>query len=157
MSARTPRARLLALTQDRPALWRAETTLATERTQRRRCLIQDVTLTKQAKPVRVAIRWQTKAGTRLEVARPPRAYEARRTDRAVIEPVRQLADRSTDAQGTEHLDAQGFLPGMGGRFTADKVQWIRYAYPISSDGPQTAAPRGSAEMDATVLRRRPSA
>jgi hypothetical protein len=99
-------------------------------------LIKDVTLTKQAKTVRVAIRWQTEACTHLEVARPPRAYEARRTEAAVIDEVRRLADRYTDAQMAEHLNAQGFLSGRGGRFTADKVQWIRYAYRIPSGCPQ---------------------
>jgi DNA invertase Pin-like site-specific DNA recombinase len=130
------RERLLALAQDLPALWQAETTTAAERKQLLRCVIKDVTLTKQAKTVRVAIRWQTEACTHLEVARPPRADEARRTDSAVIEQVRQLAARYTDAQVAEHLNAQGFLPGMGGRFTADKVQWIRYAYRIPSGCPQ---------------------
>jgi DNA invertase Pin-like site-specific DNA recombinase len=130
------RQRLLALAQDLPALWQAETTTAAERKQLLRCLIKDVTLTKQAKTVRVDIRWQTEACTHLEVARPPRAYEVRRTDAAVVDQVRQLADRYTDAQVAEQLNAQGFLSGMGGQFTADKIHWIRYAYRIPSRCPQ---------------------
>jgi hypothetical protein len=82
-------------------------------------LIQDVTLTKQAKTVRVAMRWQTEVCTHRQVARPPRAYEARRTEAAVINEGCRLADRYTEAPMAEHLHAQGFLCGKGGRFTAD--------------------------------------
>jgi hypothetical protein len=126
----------LALAQDLPALWQAETPTAAERKPLLRWLIKDIVLPQQAKTVRVEIRWQTEACTHLEVARPPRAYEARRTDAAVVEQVRRLADRYTDAQVAEYLNAQGFLPGMGGRFTADKVPWIRSAYRIPSGCPQ---------------------
>lgn len=58
------RQRILALAQDVPAVWAAETTSQTERKQLLRCLIKDVTLTKRATTIAVAIRWQTEACTR---------------------------------------------------------------------------------------------
>ncbi len=133
------RAKILALTHDLPALWQAPTTTQTARKQLLQLLIKDVTLTKQATLIRIAIRWQTNACSLLEVARPPRSCDVRRTPLNVIERIRALATAHTDAQIAEQLNGEGSVPGAGGSFTARKVNWIRYAYHIPSACPQ--APR----------------
>ncbi len=53
------RQRILALVEDLPALWCAETTTQTERKHLLRFLIKDVTLTKRDQVISLAIRWQT--------------------------------------------------------------------------------------------------
>src|SRR5262249_49501848 len=70
------RERILGLAEDLPALWHAPTTTAAERKQLLRFLVQDVTLTKQAGAIALAIRWQTPASTRAEGPRPPGAGAA---------------------------------------------------------------------------------
>jgi hypothetical protein len=132
------RQRILALAEDLPALWHAATTTAAERKQLLRFLIQDVTLTKQERTVAVAVRWQTHACTTLEVARPRRSCDARRTAAAVVDRIGALASRHTDPQIATILNEEGLTPGMGVAFTAGKVQWVRYAYGIASGCP--AAP-----------------
>jgi hypothetical protein len=130
------RQRILALAPDVPAVWDADTTTSAERKQLLRFLIKDVTLTKRTTTITLAIRWQTEACTTLEIPRPPRAAEARRTGPTVIERIRNLASSHTDRQIAKVLNQEGATPGLGGTFTAAKVAWVRYAYAIASGCPQ---------------------
>jgi DNA invertase Pin-like site-specific DNA recombinase len=138
------RQRILNLAEDLPALWHAPTTTPAERKQLLRLLVKDVTLTKEATTIRVALRWQTEACTTLEVPRPPRSCDARRTPAAVVDRVRVLAENHTDRQLADRLNAERWKSGRGGSFTANKVQWIRYVHGIRSGCPEgpAACPRG---------------
>jgi hypothetical protein len=132
------RRRVLALAQDLPKVWHAVTTLQTDRKQFLSYLIKDVTLSREDTVIRVAIRWQTEACTMLEVPRPRRVYERRRTDPRVVARVRVLASEHTDRQIAALLDREGLRSGSEGAFTAARVQWIRYKHSIKSgcpDGP----------------------
>jgi DNA invertase Pin-like site-specific DNA recombinase len=130
------RQRILALAQDVPAVWAATTTSHTERKQLLRCLIKDVTLTKRATTITVAIRWQTEACTLLEIPRPVRSCDRRRTSPAIIARIQGLAPHHTDSEIATILNQEGATPGLGGTFTAAKVAWIRYAYTIPSGCPE---------------------
>lgn len=130
------RERILALAQDVPAVWTAATTSPTERKQLFRCLIKDVTLTKQATTIAVAIRWQTEACTLVELPRPARACDRRRTPPAVVARIRSLAPHHTDSQMAIILHQEGATPGLGGTFTAAKVAWIRYVAAIPAGCPE---------------------
>jgi hypothetical protein len=140
----TERHRIRALAQDLPRLWYAPTITPIERKQLVRLLIKDVTLTKGQTTIRVAVRWQTQACSTLEVARPRRIWEIRRTAPAVVTRVREWAPTQTDQQIADRLNAAGFTSGHGGRFSASKVEGIRYAYHIQSGCPQgpAACPQG---------------
>ena len=85
------RARILALAQDLPALWQAATTTQVERKQLLGFLIKDVCLTRAETTIEVAIRWRTEACTVLNIPRPKRSCDARRTDPAALARVRELA------------------------------------------------------------------
>lgn len=130
------REKILALAQDLPALWQAPTTTQAQRKHLLRLLIKDVTLSPQEKVIRIGIRWQTQACTTLEVPRPLRACEARRTAPAVLARIRVLAPLHTDAQIAAQLNAEALTPGASRTFTASKVNWLRYAYHIPSGCPQ---------------------
>jgi hypothetical protein len=130
------RQRILALAQDLPAIWQAHTTSHAERKQLLRFLIKDVTLTRQNTSVQVNIRWQTEAVTTREVTRRPKSCDARRTQPAVVERVRMLACDHTDLQIADLLNLEGLISGLGGTFSASKVQWIRYAYQIAHNCPK---------------------
>jgi DNA invertase Pin-like site-specific DNA recombinase len=139
------RARIMALAQDLPALWLAQTTTYADRKQLLGFLIKDVCLARAATTIELSIRWQTEACTVLAVPRPQLTYEARRTDPVVVARVRALAPGHTDRQIAALLDHEGLRSGTRGSFTAGKVQWIRYAHSIPSgcpDGP-AACPEGS--------------
>jgi hypothetical protein len=133
------RQRILDLAEDLPALWHAPTTMPAERKQLLRLLLKDVTLTKEATTIRVALRWQTEVGTTVTVPRPPRSYDACRTLAAVVDRIRALAADHTDDQIANCLNAEGWKSGRGGAFTASKVQWIRYVHQIRSGCPKGPA------------------
>ncbi len=133
------RQRILSLAQDLPTVWHASTTTHAERKQLLRFLIKDVTITKQETTIYIGIRWQTEALTELEIPRPKPPFEVRRTNPAVVDHVRELAPTHTDRQIAKILNQDEFTPGMGGSFTASKVQWVRYAYHIPTGCPQGPA------------------
>jgi DNA invertase Pin-like site-specific DNA recombinase len=139
------RQRILDLAEDLPALWHAPTTTPAERKQLLRLLVKDVTLTKEATTIRVALRWQTEVCTTVVVPRPPRSCDARRTPAAVVERLRVLAADHTDDQIADCLNAEGWKSGRGGAFTASKVQWVRYAHQIRSGCPKGPAACKQAE------------
>ncbi len=132
------RQRILALASDLPTLWQAATTTPTQRKQLLRFLVADVTLTKQERTIAIAVRWQTQACTTAAVARPQRSCDARRTSATVVARIATLAANHTDAQIADVLNEERITPGMGGAFTAGKVQWVRYTHGIASGCP--AAP-----------------
>jgi hypothetical protein len=95
-----------------------------------------VTLNPQATSIHIGIRWQTEALTPLDIPRPKRACDIRRTPTAVVECIRTLAPLHTDQEIAVLLNQEQLTPGLGGQFTDSKVKWIRYAYEIPLDCPQ---------------------
>ena len=146
------RQRILAVAGDLPAVWDALTTTPAQRKQLLRCLIADVTLTLQTTMIRVAIRWQTDAVTVVEVPRPPRSADARRTAPVVMERIRALAPTHTDAQLATVLNAEGYTTGLGGMFTRTKVQWLRWRHGLPKTRldrpPRADAPRADGRYSA---------
>ena len=130
------REQIRMLAQDLPALWNAETTTYSQRKQLLRWLIKDVTLSKRDNVITIDIRWQTEARTSLAVPRLKRSWEVRQTSQQVVSRVRELAPTHTDTQIAARLTASGERAGMGGVWTASKVEWIRYAYQIPLDCPE---------------------
>ena len=130
------RQRILALAHNVPAVWNASTTSQAERKQLLRYLIKDVTLTKREQVIEVRIRWQTEALTEVSVARPKLVADARRTDQEVVARVRELSSTQTATRIADQLNEEGLRPGLGGRFTASKVDGIRSKYGIALDCPE---------------------
>jgi hypothetical protein len=129
------RARILALAQDLPALWQAATTTQVERKQLLGFLIKDVCLTRAETTIGVAIRWRTEACTVLNIPRPKRSCEARRTDPAALVRLRALAADTSDGQIARILNQEGFRSGTGRTFTTNIVKQLRYGYSIASGCP----------------------
>jgi DNA invertase Pin-like site-specific DNA recombinase len=137
------RRRVLALARDLSKVWHAPTTPQTARKQLLGYLIKDVTLCRGETTIQVAIRWQTEACTVLEVPRPRRSCEVRRTDPVVVAKIKVLALNHTDSQIASLLDQEGFRSGTGNRFTRNIITQLRYSYSIVSGCPE--APKACAE------------
>jgi DNA invertase Pin-like site-specific DNA recombinase len=147
------RQRILALASDLPAVWHASTTTHAERKQLLRFLVKDVTLTRRDTTIAIAIRWQTQACTTLEIPRPLRSCDARRTKPAVVDRIRVLAPSHTDRQIAILLNQDGYTAGLGGPFTASKVEWIRWKYTLPRSCPERPVahadrPRGDGRYSA---------
>jgi hypothetical protein len=72
----------------------------------------------------------------LEVPRPKRSYEVRRTDPAIVARVKVLVLEHTDRQIAALLNQEGFRSGTGSRFTQRIVAQLRYGYSIKSGCPE---------------------
>ena len=135
------RQRILALAQDLPAVWHAAAATPATRKQLLRCLVKDVTITKRETTIHLGVRWQTDACTAVEIPRPPRSCELRRTPAAVVARIRDLAPTHSDPEIAAVLEAEGHRPGLGGVFTAAKVQWVRWRYGLPRSRPARPAAR----------------
>jgi len=132
------------LAQDVPALWYADTTTHEERKRLIRCLIQDVSLDSFTKPgwSMIRIRWQTEHTTLVEVERP---RPGRRTDKAVVERVRELAQRYTDDQIANILNADEVRTVAGKVWNRKRIKALRRNFAIPTACPYFASepgPRG---------------
>jgi DNA invertase Pin-like site-specific DNA recombinase len=130
------REQIRRLAYDLPAIWHASTTTFVQRKQLMRCLIKDVTLSKRGNVIDVAIGWQTEALTALSIPRYKMSWEERQTSPHVVERVRQWSGTQTATQIATRLNEEGLRPGMGGSFTASKVDWMRVAYSIPLTCPE---------------------
>jgi len=130
------RARILGLVQDLRWVWDAATTTNADRKQLLRYLIQDVTLTQGKDTIHIGVRWQTEAMSELEVLRPRRIDETRRTSPLVIKRIRQLTATHTDSQIAWQLSQEGLTTGAGQTFTRARVRRVRVKYGISTGCPE---------------------
>jgi len=138
------REQIRQLAYDLPTIWHAKSTTFAQRKQLLRWLIKDVTLSKRGNVIDVAIRWQTETITHLAIPRHKKSWEERQTSPQVVEHVRELSPTHTNAQIAALLNEEGERAGMGGSFTASKIEWIRYAYHIPAGCPERhkATPTG---------------
>jgi hypothetical protein len=126
------KAKVLALARDLPRLWHAPTTQAKDRKRMLRLLIRDITVEKSSVPKQllVHIRWPGNACTDITVQRPPSAADRVRYPTAVVNRVRELARRLTDAEIAEQFRRQGSVSATGKTFTTIIIRTIRFAYRI---------------------------
>lgn len=132
------RARILALAQDVPRLWRSATTTQSQRKEVTRLLVEDVSLEAVDEPwsIEVSIHWKTGAVTR---HRAQRVYpHPHTTDAVVVEQIVTLSqERKTDADIAQILNTQGYRTGTGKRFTEERAAHIRYRHRQIKRGHQT--------------------
>ena len=129
-----PRAELEALCADLPGLWAAPTTSNRDRKRMLRTLIADVTLVSEpgAKRLSIGIRWRSGASEQLDVERPPRAQDARRTPPAAVELARRRGPELNNHELAAELNAAELRTGAGRPFDPAAVQWLRWRYKIPS-------------------------
>jgi DNA invertase Pin-like site-specific DNA recombinase len=126
------KAKVLALAQDLPRLWRAPTTQARDRKRMLRLLIKDITVEKQhgARHAILHIRWQGGACGDVRVDLPLPRAEAIRNPEPIIARVRDLARTLTDGQIIAELSRLGELSATGRPHTMHTIKWIRWKYRI---------------------------
>jgi DNA invertase Pin-like site-specific DNA recombinase len=119
------REKILALAQDLPRLWRAETTSNSQRKEVIRLLIEDVTLANVDEPwsISVAIHWKTGALTRHRAERLLRHPQT--TAPEVIARIETLWKEKTDAEIATLLNAEGYQSGYRRPFTPGMIAHLR--------------------------------
>jgi DNA invertase Pin-like site-specific DNA recombinase len=138
------------LAQDLPAVWAAEMTTPRDRKQILRLVIQEVTLTADAatRSAAVVIGWQGGANTTLQVQCPPLGWHCR-TDPAVVEQIRQLAQQLPDHQIAAHLNQESIPTQTGKEWTYRRIESMRKMYGIPTACPVDPE-QGTARGDGLV-------
>ena len=118
------RARIAALVNDFPRLWRDPSTPDRERKRMVRLLIEDVTLIKQ-KEITLHVRFRGGATQSLTLPPPQTAWELRMTSAAVISEIDRLIEHYTDRQIAVILNERGLRSGENKSFHGRLVARIR--------------------------------
>jgi DNA invertase Pin-like site-specific DNA recombinase len=152
--AETDRQTILSLATDLPARW--QNAAPADRKRLLRCLIRDVTLDAVSHPgfSRLLVRWHTGATTTLDVPRPPHGTPPATH---VADHLRQLAQRLSDDQIAEHLNAEGFPTATGLPWTLDRVRAVRRKHRIPTAcplGTLHSGPRGDGLCKSTEVAQR---
>lgn len=121
------REELLAIANDLPALWEAESTTVEDRKEILRLLVGDVTLTRREEDILVQLRWVTNEVEEWAVSLPQRGV---RTDPAVLDRIRKLSPTHTDAEIATCLNEAGMHTARGLEFNASRVSSLRQTHRI---------------------------
>jgi DNA invertase Pin-like site-specific DNA recombinase len=138
------RARIRALARDLPQIWRSPTTRQADRKAMLRLVIEAVSLRAVEIPSRetlVKVAWKSGAVSELHVARPTISQIISTTAPALAR-LRELATAGVhDRQIAEQLAAEGFVTGMGKRWTMIAVRNMRSHHAIPSTAPSLPTAR----------------
>jgi hypothetical protein len=125
------RARILALANDVPRLWRDAATPDRERKRMLRLIVDDVTLVKGTKLV-VHVRFRGGATRTLTLPRPVPAWALRQTSPEVVAEIDRLLADYTDVEIARVLTERGFRSGMGKAVNPMMVARVRDHYHLKS-------------------------
>jgi hypothetical protein len=114
------------LSQNLPAIWRAETTTPAERKQLLRFAIEAVQLDGVSQPgeIEIQIRWHSGTVTGLRVKRVSRGDCARKTPSRAVERIQELAHYDDYGQIAQRLNEEGWQTAWGHEFTAQHVGYL---------------------------------
>lgn len=155
------RERLLAVGADLAIVWAAPTTLARDRKELLRALIDEVILSvdRDAPAAHLILRWKGGALTDIDVALPRSRSATVRTDEETLDLVRHLAALYPDTVIAGILNRQGRTTARGHRFEANRVANLRNNWRIPCFQPRPEVSDGeimSVAAAAVVLNVAPS-
>ncbi len=145
---------ILMLANDLPRIWNAPSTSFQDKKRVLRLLIEDVTITCQARDenVSLGIRWRHRGHEVIQTTKPLPRSITRKHPPDLIKKVTDLAVNMTDLEIAEHLNQSDCRTQENKQFTKASINWIRCRYripgPKGGDGytvKETAAHFGVSE------------
>jgi DNA invertase Pin-like site-specific DNA recombinase len=122
---------VLKLAQDLPRLWKSKATSMKDKKRILQLLIQDITVEKPERGrALLHLRWQGGHCEDLNVELPRPSGERWRHSEALIQRVRELAQKYSDAEIAAQLNSEGLRSNKGNAFTRSSVSWIRHKHSI---------------------------
>ena len=97
-----------------------------------RCLIEDVTITKESKTTRLGVCFQGGTSTVLECVNPPMKYTTWTTSEEVLDIIRKESICHTTDEISEILTTAGYKSGKGVELTAERITYLQRTYKIPS-------------------------
>lgn len=146
------------LADDLPAVWDAPTTTPADQKRLLRLAIQEVSVTVTAtspRAAKVTVLWSGGATTTHTVTCPRPGWHCR-TDTAVVERIRVLAQGRPDYQIAEQFNAEGVRTKTGKQWTHERVASMRKQYQIPTAcpvDPSAVTRRGDGLMPAALAAR----
>ena len=124
--------RLLALAADLPAVWRDATTDVRLKKRIVRLVIEEIVAEVTADPpaITLLIHWKGGKHTQLVIRKNRTGHHRYRTDRAIIDVVRDLARALPDEQIARILNRLGYRTGHGNSWTKPRVTTLRNRHDI---------------------------
>jgi hypothetical protein len=129
------RQEILALGEDLPRLWRADTTTAADRKYLLRLVIKEVLLDQKRErgKVWIQINWQTGASTQHLMTRTCISYGEHGDRERIEQRLRELnAQGATDQKIAEALNAEGFRTTYGQLFRYKNIHYLRQQQGIAN-------------------------
>ena len=125
------REEVLKLAQDLPRLWKSKATSTKDKKRILQLLIQDITVEKPERGrATLHLRWQGGQEEDLHVELPRPAADRWRHSDALVQRVRELAQKYSDDEIADQLNAEGLKSNKGNAFTRSSVSWIRHKHAI---------------------------
>src|SRR5215470_16391576 len=124
------RAKIAALAQDFPRIWKDPKTPDRERKRLVRLLLEDVTLI-QNEEITAHVRFKGGVTKTLTLPRPLNAWQGRKTPAEVVTEIDQLLDHHTYPQIAAILNERGTRSGEGEAFSSRMVARIRRSYALT--------------------------
>jgi DNA invertase Pin-like site-specific DNA recombinase len=122
---------VLKLAQDLPRLWKSPATSAKDKKRILQLLIQDITVVKPERGKAILhVCWQGGHCEDLQVELPRPTAERWRHSDAVVQRVRELAEKYSDDEIAVTLNAEGLRSNKGNAFTRSSISWIRHKHAI---------------------------
>jgi len=122
---------VLKLARDLPRLWKSNATSSKDKKRILQLLIQDITVKKPERGRAILhVRWQGGQDEDLHVELPRPAADRWRHSDALVQRVRELAQKYSDDEIADQLNAEGLKSNKGNAFTRSSVSWIRHKHAI---------------------------
>jgi len=113
-------------------IWNNANVPAIERKRIIRCLVEDVTITKDGRDIRLGVRFKTGAIAKLNCQSPPLIYTIQSTSSDVIDIIRHESTSRTKEEIVHILNAGGYVSSSGVPFSVGIIRDIMRAHNIPS-------------------------
>ena len=122
------RKQIMDLVKDFPKIWNDPATTNQQKKRIIRLLVEDVTLTRNCKIVKMQIRFKGGMTKTLQTSVPLSAWEDKKTDQKIIAEIDELINHYTDFEIAKNLNRRGITPSMAPKFKAKIIAKLRRRY-----------------------------
>ncbi len=124
--------KLLALPENMQDIWENGDVNIQDKKRILRCLIEDVTITKEETTTKLGVFFKGGTSIVLECANPPKSYTTWTTSEEILDLIREKSKCYSAGEIAEILTKAGYKSGKGIEFTTVHVTYLQRAYEIPS-------------------------
>ena len=124
--------KLLELPNNMKDIWKSGNANIQDKKRILRCLIENITITKEGATIRLGVCFKGGTCTVLECINPPMKYTTWTTSDEVLDIIRKESTCHTPDEISEILTNAGYKSGKGGKLTAERVTYLQRTYEMPS-------------------------